>query len=70
MNLLTHLAHALRSAVKVNRALVATPAIILWLDAERNWQCAIPSWQRAAVRPARSGDHLNMFGSHSENAGT
>jgi hypothetical protein len=42
MNLLTNLADTIRSAAKVNRSLMAQPAAILWTDADRIWESAIP----------------------------
>jgi len=42
MNLLSNLAEAIRSAAKVNRALMATPAAILWTDADRHWESSLP----------------------------
>ena len=42
MNFLTSLAESLRSAAKVNRSLMVTPAAILWTDADRSLESAIP----------------------------
>ncbi len=42
MNLLTNLTEAIRSASKVNRSLMVTPAAILWTDADRIWESAVP----------------------------
>jgi len=42
MNLQSNLAEAIRSAAKVNRALMATPAAILWTDADRHWESSLP----------------------------
>lgn len=42
MNLLTNLAETIRSAAKVNRSLMVPPAAILWTDADRIWESAIP----------------------------
>jgi hypothetical protein len=42
MNLLTNLAEAIRAAAKVNRSLMAPPAAILWTDADRIWESAVP----------------------------
>lgn len=42
MNLLTFVAESLQSAAKVNRSLMAPPAAILWTDADRAWESAIP----------------------------
>lgn len=43
MNFLTSLAESLRSAAKVNRSLMVTPAAILWTDADRSLESAIPN---------------------------
>lgn len=42
MNLTTLLTEALRAAAKVNRSLMAPPATILWTDADRIWESAVP----------------------------
>jgi hypothetical protein len=42
MNLLTNLMEAIRAAAKVNRSLMVPPAAILWTDADRLWESAIP----------------------------
>lgn len=42
MNLTTLLTEALRAAAKVNRSLMAPPAAILWTDADRIWESAVP----------------------------
>lgn len=42
MNLTTLLTEAIRSAAKVNRSLMVMPAAILWTDADRIWESAVP----------------------------
>ena len=42
MNLTELLVEAVRSAAKVNRSLMVPPAAILWTDADRIWESAIP----------------------------
>ncbi|MBP8182848.1 MAG: BREX-1 system phosphatase PglZ type B, partial [Rhodoferax sp.] len=42
MNLLTNLTETIRSAAKVNRSLMVPPVAILWTDADRIWESAIP----------------------------
>ena len=42
MNLLTNLAEAIRTAAKVNRSLMVPPAAIIWTDADRIWESAVP----------------------------
>src|ERR1035437_10054591 len=42
MTILTFLMESLQSAAKVNRALMSAPATILWTDADRAWESAIP----------------------------
>lgn len=42
MNLLSSLAEAIRSSAKVNRSLMASPAAILWTDADRIWESTVP----------------------------
>jgi hypothetical protein len=42
MNLITYLLESLRASAKVNRTLMVVPAAILWTDADRNWESAIP----------------------------
>ena len=42
MNLLSSLAEAIRASAKVNRSLMALPAAILWTDADRIWESAVP----------------------------
>jgi len=42
MNLLTNFTEAIRAAAKVNRSLMVPPAAILWTDADRIWESAVP----------------------------
>ena len=42
MNLLTNLTETIRAAAKVNRSLMVPPAAILWTDADRIWESAVP----------------------------
>ncbi|MCF8169449.1 MAG: hypothetical protein K9K38_03590 [Rhodoferax sp.] len=42
MTLTDKLIESLQAAAKVNRSLMVPPATILWTDAERHWESAIP----------------------------
>ena len=42
MTLTQKLIESVSAAAKVNRALMVSPAAILWTDAERHWESVIP----------------------------
>ncbi len=58
MNLITYLVESLRAAAKVNRTLMVVPAAILWTDAERNWESAIPRLKKLMPELFTLGEYL------------
>lgn len=43
MTLITQIIESLRSAAKVNRNLMVAPCVVLWTDADRQWEKVIPA---------------------------
>ena len=58
MNLITYLVESLRAAAKVNRTLMVVPAAILWTDAERHWESAIPKLRQRMPELFTLGEYL------------
>jgi len=58
MNLITYLVESLRASAKVNRTLMVMPAAILWTDAERNWESAIPRLKKLMPELLTLGAYL------------
>ena len=58
MNLITYLLESLRAAAKVNRTLMVVPAAILWTDAERHWESAIPKLRQRMPELFTLGEYL------------
>lgn len=58
MNLITYLVESLRASAKVNRTLMVVPAAILWTDAERNWDSAIPRLKQLMPELFTLGEYL------------
>jgi len=58
MNLLTNLVDALTSSAKVNRSLMVMPAAILWTDADRIWESAVPHLAKQLPELYILGDYV------------
>ena len=58
MNLITYLVESLRACAKVNRTMMVAPAAILWTDAERNWDSAIPKLKKLMPELFTLGKYL------------
>ena len=57
MTLFEFLVESLRSAAKVNRTLMVTPVAILWTDADRMWESAIPHLAKQLPELFSLGDY-------------
>ena len=58
MNLITYLVESLRASAKVNSTLMVVPAAILWTDAERNWESALPKLRQRMPELLTLGEYL------------
>lgn len=58
MNLIVFLADTIRAAAKVNRSLMVSPAAILWTDADRIWESAVPQLAKLLPELFVLGDYI------------
>jgi hypothetical protein len=58
MNLLANFVETIRSAAKVNRSLMVTPAAILWTDADRHWESSVPQLSKLLPELFVLGNYL------------